>query len=137
MAEDKKVMDAGQAEEQQAERAHVVKLDRPVKFEQKEYTEIDLGGLDGMTIQDAINAQRSLLDQSEAACSLLCETTTAFAMEIAARASGLPIEFFKTMPRDAGKRVQAEEPWYMPRALGWSRRKNSWGYPLRQRRRLF
>lgn len=108
MAEDKKVMDAGQAEEQQAERAHVVKLDRPVKFEQKEYTEIDLGGLDGMTIQDAINAQRSLLDQSEAACSLLCETTTAFAMEIAARASGLPIEFFKTLPRNAGKRVQAE-----------------------------
>ena len=37
-----------------------------------------------------------------------CSALILLAMEIAARASGLPIEFFKTLPRNAGKRVQAE-----------------------------
>lgn len=108
MAEEKKNVEAMPEEGAQEKRAHVIKLEKPFMFEQKEYTEVDLGGLDGLTIRDAIDAQRKLLDQSEAACSFLCETTTAFAMEIAARASGLPIEFFKTMPRRAGKQVQVE-----------------------------
>ena len=46
----------------------------------KEFTEIDLGGLDKLTIRDAIDAQRDLFGQQEVASSLLCETTTAFAM---------------------------------------------------------
>lgn len=91
---------------QQNERAHVVVLKKPRTFEQKEYTEIDLSGLVNLTIQDAINAQRDLFGQQEVASSLLCETTTSFAMEIAAKASGLPIEFFKTLPLGAGKQVK-------------------------------
>lgn len=92
--------------EKKDERAHVVVLKKPYAFEKKEYTEIDLGGLDNLTIQDAIEAQRDLFGQQEVASSLLCETTTAFAMEIAAKASGLPIEFFKMMPRAAGRLVK-------------------------------
>lgn len=88
------------------ERARVITLKRPHTWEQKEYTEIDLSGLDRLTIQDAIDAQRVLFGQQEVAASLLCETTTSFAMEIAARASGMPIEFFKMLPIYAGRQVK-------------------------------
>ena len=36
---------------------------------------------------------------------MLCETTTAFARAIAAKAAELPIEFFKLMPRGASRKV--------------------------------
>lgn len=93
-------------EAEKAERAHIVKLNKPYTFEGKEYAEIDLGGLESMTIQDAIDAQTDLFGQQEVASSLLCETTSAFAMAIAAKATGLPIEFFKLMPIGAGRRVK-------------------------------
>lgn len=93
-------------EKEQAERAHVVKLNKPYVFEGKEYAEIDLGGLDALTIQDAIDTQTELFGQQEIASSLLCETTSAFAMAIAVKATGLPIEFFKLMPIGAGRRVK-------------------------------
>lgn len=95
------------------ERPHVIRLNKPWRFEQKEYTEIDLSGLDCLTIQDAINAQRDLFGQQEVASSLVCETTTSFAMEIAARASGLPIEFFKLLPIGAGRQVKREVQAYI------------------------
>lgn len=100
-------------EQPKPERPHVIKLNRPWTFEQKEYTEIDLGGLDRMTIRDAIDAQRDLFGQQEVASSLVCETTTSFAMEIAAKASGLPIEFFKLLPIGAGRQVKREVQAYI------------------------
>ena len=83
----------------------IVKLEKPYVFEGKEYGEIDLTGLNKLTIQDAIDAQRQLFGEQEVAAAVLCETTTAFARTIAAKATGLPIEFFKLMPRGAAKRV--------------------------------
>lgn len=93
-------------EVEQAERAHIVTLSKPYKFEGKEYAEIDLSGLERLTIQDAIDTQTDLFGQQEVASSLLCETTSAFAMAIAVKATGLPIEFFKLMPIGAGRRVK-------------------------------
>ncbi len=92
--------------QQTAESPYVVKLKKPFTFEKKQYTEIDLSGLENLTIQDAVDAQKSLFEQQEVASALVCETTTAFAMEIACKASGLPIEFFKTMPIGAGRAVK-------------------------------
>lgn len=100
------VKTTGTEQEENTERAHVVALNKPYLFEGKEYTEINLGGLEGMTIQDAIDAQTELFGQQEVASSLLCETTSAFSMAIAAKATGLPIEFFKLMPIGAGRRVK-------------------------------
>ena len=101
MAEEIKV-----AETEQAENEYLVKFKKPYRFEQKDYTEVDLSGLKDMTIKDAIDAQTELFLQSEAASSLICETTTAFAMAIAAKATGMPIEFFKMMPMDKGRDVK-------------------------------
>lgn len=82
-----------------------VKLEKPYVFENTEYQEIDLTGLQTLTIQDAIAAQRQLFNQQEVAAAVLCETTTAFARAMATKATGLPVEFFKLMPRGVMKRV--------------------------------
>ena len=104
MANPKEITKAAEAAEQ-TESGNVVKLNTPYKFEGKEYSEIDLGGLDKLTIQDAIDAQRELFNQQEVAGSMLCETTTAFSRIIAQKASGLPVEFFKLAPRGVSKRI--------------------------------
>ena len=59
----------------------------------------------GLTVKDAIDAQRQLFNEREVAAAMLCETTTAFARAIAAKAAELPIEFFKLMPRGASRKV--------------------------------
>lgn len=84
-----------------------VKLEKPYVFEKTEYTEIDLTGLQSLTIQDAIDAQRELFGAKEVAAAVLCETTTAFARTMATKATGMPVEFFKLMPRGVMKRVAA------------------------------
>lgn len=93
--------------------AEVVKLNRPYVFEGKEYPEIDLSGLDKLTIQDAIDTQRQLFGEQEVAAAVLCETTTAFARTIAAKATEQPIEFFKLMPRGVSRRVAAAVRGYL------------------------
>ena len=89
-----------------------MKLTKPYVFEGKEYEEIDLSGLEKLTIRDAIDTQLELFGV-EVAASVLCETTTAFARTMAAKATGLPIEFFKLMPRGAFKRVAGMVRRYM------------------------
>ena len=84
---------------QTEERRHVVAFKRPYVFEQKEYTEVDLSGLDALTVKDTIEVQKQLFGQQEVAASLLTETTTAFAQALAVRASGKPVEFFKLMKK--------------------------------------
>lgn len=104
MAEDKKVVSIDEAKET----GRIVDLGKPYNFEGTEYTTLDLGGLDKLTIQDAIEVQKQLISEQEVAAAVLCETTTAFARALAAKATGLPIEFFKLMPRGASKRVGGE-----------------------------
>lgn len=111
-----KIETEGKVQAEQSERARVIVLKKPHTWEQREFTEIDLGGLERLTIQDAIDAQRDLFGQQEVASSLLCETTTAFAMEIAAKASGLPIEFFKMLPINVGRQVKRAVQEYMRKA---------------------
>ncbi|MBQ3076793.1 MAG: phage tail assembly protein, partial [Clostridia bacterium] len=83
----------------------VLALPVPWRFEGKDYTEIDLRGLARLTIADAVAAQLALFSQREVAASALTETTTAFARELAARATGLPIELFRLAPRALSRRI--------------------------------
>lgn len=93
------VINVGMKQEQNQERRHVVTFKRPYVFEGKEYNEIDLSGLDKLTVQDAIEVQKRLFNQQEMAASLLTETTTAFVQALAVAASGKSVEFFKLMKR--------------------------------------
>lgn len=75
MAEDK-ITAAETANEGTKKSENIVELARPYGFEGKEYGEIDLTGLEKLTVQDAIDVQRQLFGEGEAAASVLCETTT-------------------------------------------------------------
>ena len=121
MPEDVKANQVAEQKAPETERAHVVTFSKPYKFEGKEYKEIDLGGLEKLTVQDAVDAQQRLFGQQEVASSLVCETTTAFAMEIAAAASGMPIEFFRYMPRGTGKEVKLAVQGYIGSGRGRSK----------------
>ena len=105
-------MNAGQqtasAPTQGTENEYLIKFSKPYIWEGKEYTELDMSGLKSLTIRDAIDAQKRLINDGEAAALMLCETTTAFAREIASKATGKPIEFFKFMPVRVAKTVTSE-----------------------------
>lgn len=51
--------------ENAADAKNIVKLPRTYQFEGKEYKEIDMSGLDKLTIKDAIDTQRSLFGEQE------------------------------------------------------------------------
>ena len=59
MAEDK-ITAAETANEGAKKSENIVELARPYGFEGKEYGEIDLTGLEKLTVQDAIDVQRQL-----------------------------------------------------------------------------
>lgn len=110
---DEKNIQAEANEETAQEERRMVGLGKPYKFEGTEYINLDLSGLDRMTVKDAIDIQRQLFNEREVAAAMLTETTTAFARAIAARATELPIELFKLMPRGASRRVAGAVREYM------------------------
>lgn len=112
MSEEKSIHTAENVEETEQE-SRVIALTKPYKFEGQEYTTIDLTGLDKLTVKDAIDSQRQLFNEREMAAAMLCETTTAFARAIAARAAELPIEFFKLLPLGGNRKVVAAVREYM------------------------
>ncbi len=73
-----------------------IKLEKPYVFEGKEYTEIETSKLETLTVQDAIDAQARVSDQMAAV--IVPESSTAYQMELAAKATQMPVEFFKNMP---------------------------------------
>ncbi len=109
MAEKKITAEAVEVESKQAaeqeENENIIKFAKPYKFEGKEYSEVDLRGLDEMTIKDAVDAQAALFGQDNIAAMIITETTTAFARVLATKATGLPEEFFKYMPRGNMKKI--------------------------------
>ena len=64
----------------------IIKLAKPYVFEGTEYGEIDLSGLDKLTVQDAIDAQMALTGQPGAVI--------------------LPIEFFELLPVGTARKVR-------------------------------
>ena len=97
----------------ESEEKKVIKFSKPYKFEGNEYTEIDLSGLDKLTIKDAIDIQKQLTAKREVAATVLTETSTAFARMVIAKATGYPIEFFEVMPRSLSKQVQQAVMMYL------------------------
>ena len=108
MSEEKNMMaEANEETAQITQNERVIDLGKPYKFEGTEYTSIDLSGLDKLTVKDAIDAQRQLFNEREVAAAMLCETTTAFARAIAAKAAELPID-----AATENHVMQLEEPYH-------------------------
>ncbi len=84
------------------ENEYVVVFNKPYSFEDKTYEKVDLSGLDNLTAADMIAANR-VLDRT-GSFTFLPEMSLEYACIIAAKASNLPIEFFKGLhPREAVK----------------------------------
>lgn len=83
-------------EKKPAEDALVLKLAKPYKFDQKEYTEVDLHGLENTTAAD-LDAVGKIL-QKTGTVSPMPEMTLGYSCYLAARVSGLAVEFFQGLP---------------------------------------
>lgn len=87
---------------QEDESSTLVKFIKAYRFEGKDYTEVDLSGMDGLSAEDMIAADRYLTRSGS--FSVMPEMTLEYACFIAARASKQPIEFFRGLPpKDAIK----------------------------------
>ena len=75
---------------------YTVKFEKPYKFEGEECDSLDLSGMEKMTVQDLIDIQKNI--GNELAAMSVMEMTTAFAQEMAVKATGKPVEFFKGLP---------------------------------------
>lgn len=98
MEEKREKETAGQPEQNDL----MVKLSRPYLFEGNEYREVDLSGLEQLTADDMIRAQRML--GRSGGTTALPETDYGYCMYLAATAAKLPVEFFGSLPaREAVK----------------------------------
>lgn len=96
------VTDIKKATEATASKEAVIKLSRTYDFEGEKIKEIDMSGLEEITANDMIKANKVL--NNNGTVTVLPETNLEYTLIIAASASGLPIEFFKILvPKDAMK----------------------------------
>lgn len=80
----------------------ILKLTRTYEFEGEKISEIDFSGLENVTANDMIKAQKVL--SNTGTVTVLPETNLEYTLIVAAGCTGLPIEFFKQLkPRDAMK----------------------------------
>ena len=85
-----------QAEDNE-EGSMIVKFKKPFIFEGKEYTELDLSGMDNMTGADMI-AVNKIMQRTSGGIDVMPEVSVEYAFYFAARAAKLPVEFFTSLP---------------------------------------
>ena len=93
-----------QAQEDQEEESLILKFRKPYTFENKEYTEVDLSGMEDMTTADLCAVGKIMTKQGMV--TPMPEVTVDYAMYMAARASGKPVEFFKGLPPKEGIKLK-------------------------------
>lgn len=89
-----------------AEKKYQVTFAKPYVFEGKEYTGVDLSGLDSMTSNDLFEA--SQLMSTSAYISPRPEADPKFCCIMAARASHLPNAFFDSLPMKEAVKIRNE-----------------------------
>jgi len=83
--------------EETEESTLVVKFKKPFTFERKEYTEVDLSGMEDLTAADMI-AVNKIMNRTSPGIDVMPEVSVEYACHFAARAAKLPIEFFMALP---------------------------------------
>ena len=86
------------------EESLIVKFSKPYKFEGREYTEVDLSGLEDLSAEDMISADKYL--SKNGSFSVVPEMALEYACFIAAQCSGQPIEFFRRLPAKEAIKVK-------------------------------
>lgn len=83
---------------------HVITFKKPYSFEGKEYKEVDLSGLENLSTDDLIAADKQFSASGQAA--MMNETNLSYCMIVASKAAGIPVEFFNRLPAREGIRVK-------------------------------
>lgn len=83
----------------------IVRFKKPFRFEGKEYTELDLSGMEDMTGADMI-AVNKIMHRTSAGIDVMPEVSVEYAFHFAARASKLPFEFFTSLPPKEAMKVK-------------------------------
>lgn len=81
----------------------LIRFNKPFKFEGKEYTEIDLSGLESMSAADMIAVGKIM---PKSGVDVMPEVTLEFAVHLAARAAKQPVEFFTALPMKEALKVK-------------------------------
>lgn len=84
----------------------VVKFKKPYRFEGKEYTELDLSGMEDMTGTDMIAVNKIMQRTSAGMIDVMPEVSVEYAFYFAARAAKLPVEFFQNLPPKESMKVK-------------------------------
>lgn len=110
MIEDQEEILAGTAAENAAETEDsvdlIVKFRRPYHFEGKEYTQVDLSGLEDVSAGALQNVGRALLKKRPGLNPSTLEMTMDYANMLAARVTSLPLEFFERLPGKEGMKIK-------------------------------
>ena len=91
-----------EAEDQ--EESLILKFRRPYQFEGQEYTELDLSGLENVTAADLCAVGKIMTRLG--IVNPVAEMTVDYAIYMAARASGKPVEFFQGLPTKEGIKLK-------------------------------
>lgn len=86
------------------ENKYLVKFRKPYQFEGQEYMEIDLSGLESLTTQDLVEADKVFVQTGNVAA--MNEMSVGYSCIVAAKATGKPIEFFSRMPAKDGIEIK-------------------------------
>ena len=84
----------------------VITFKKPYKFENKEYTEIDLSGLDDLQASDMIAVNKYMQRTSGGSIDVMPEVSLEYACVLASKAAKLPIEFFTSLPPKEAMKVK-------------------------------
>ena len=76
----------------------VLRLSKPFHFEGKEYTEVDLHGLEDVSAADLCKVSKQA--KKETGADPIPEMSLPYAIYMAARVTGLPVEFFQRLTRE-------------------------------------
>lgn len=93
--------------EEKEEVSMVITFKKPYKFEGKEYTEIDLSGLDDLQASDMIAVNNYMKRTSGGGnIDVMPEVSLEYACVFASKAAKLPIEFFTSLPPKEAMKVK-------------------------------
>ncbi|AYP68504.1 hypothetical protein EalM137_00054 [Exiguobacterium phage vB_EalM-137] len=84
----------------------VVTFKKPYQFEGQTYESVDLSGIDDLTGDDLLEADRAYTASGQ--FSPLPEMTLAYAFSIAATVTQQPVEFYRALPAKEGLKIKNE-----------------------------
>ena len=88
---------AGEDSAEGGEESLVIKFGKPYLFDRREYTEIDLSGMENLTGDDMVAINRNMA-RSLSGSAAVPEVSVEYACYFAGRAAKLPVEFFTGLP---------------------------------------